>query len=385
MQSTKPPLTRSSKAQMELQFNWIFVLIVGAVILLFFFTIIGGQSKTSEQTISINFAQRMKTILSATEQQPGTIKIYERIPPFELSFVCNTQENLYYYAIEDIKMVNTKYNIYFSPYNLQGDVIYTWTKSWSPTYSVGNFLYVTNDKEHFVFYQPDQYSHMNDLYKDFPENFSRYAWNKSEEDIKLNMDRYTYVFLKQQLNTNSEIELNFKNADLDARGNVLVIEPANNADPFFNGTIYFIPLSIIKQQTVNSTKKLVNFLTDSDNAYPSPYLDKASIYGAMFSESKQTYACTMQKALQRLRMASMLHYYRIKEITSLTPAFVSASCTYLLDNTVDTGATHYLQELNKTLQESFNFTTIARTTNSLNKLATINNQVTASQNCLSLY
>ena len=66
---------QNNKAQLEIQFNWIFVLIVGTVLLVFFFSLIGSQSKSSEQGVAINLAQRMKSILSATEQQPGTVKI----------------------------------------------------------------------------------------------------------------------------------------------------------------------------------------------------------------------------------------------------------------------------------------------------------------------
>jgi len=107
-----------NKAQLELQFNWIFVLIVGAILLTFFFTLIGGQSKSNEEIIAINFAERMKTILDASEQQPGTIKLYERLPPLSLTFTCDSSEDVYNYVIRGADSVDTKYNLFFSPREL---------------------------------------------------------------------------------------------------------------------------------------------------------------------------------------------------------------------------------------------------------------------------
>ncbi len=372
---------QSTKSQIQIQFNWIFVLIVGVVILTFFITLISGQTKTSDQAIAINLAQRVKTILSSSEQQAGTMKEYHNLPPLEITFTCDSSEDVYQYAISGTHSIDTKYNIFFSPRVLNSNILYTWTEDWSIPYHVANFLYLTNNKFDYVFYNGTSLFAMNTLYEGFPKNFSKRLWNGTK-DKNLHMDETTYVFFTQQMPSGSSLPLTFK----AKKGKIIVIQPSIPSQPFSQGTIYFLPLSRISTPIIN-TLDLKNLLSSASN---STYLGKASLYGAIFSENKPFYECTMNKAIRRLQILTFFQYYRTQEEVPL----VSSNCAYLLNNspspipacTLGNGAANCLLAINTTLfTNNFSYTLTKNLQQELFSLDKINNQIASLWYCPAIY
>ena len=147
------------RGAIEVQFNWIFVIIVGAVILLFFFAIINNQSKTTEDRISISQSKYFETVITSTGQKVGTLKEYQ-IPGLKISFECDSGANLYSYSVQNLPARDTKYDVIFTQEELIGNNIQTWTQSWDLPFAVGTFLYITNSKQGYIFYN---YSKENDL------------------------------------------------------------------------------------------------------------------------------------------------------------------------------------------------------------------------------
>ena len=62
------------KAIIASQFNWLFILIVGAVILFFFVTSSRNQEKNADVELAVNFLEHLSPILSASERSPGTLQ-----------------------------------------------------------------------------------------------------------------------------------------------------------------------------------------------------------------------------------------------------------------------------------------------------------------------
>jgi len=52
------------KGVIEVQFNWIFILIIGAIILFFFFSIVKTQKTVSEKKISTTVRRDIRAILT---------------------------------------------------------------------------------------------------------------------------------------------------------------------------------------------------------------------------------------------------------------------------------------------------------------------------------
>ena len=75
-------------AQISIQFSWIFILIAGAIILLFFTSIIYKQKDISEQKLSASVLNQLETILTSSGLSSGTINAIDT-PQLELGFLCD--------------------------------------------------------------------------------------------------------------------------------------------------------------------------------------------------------------------------------------------------------------------------------------------------------
>ena len=106
-------MKHNKRAQVEIQFNWIFVIIAGSVLLGFFFMMIASQSSVSEQKISVSLARNFKTILDATAQKSGTFKEYQFPSTLDIEFECDEVSNLHNYKLNDLKAGDIKYDIIF--------------------------------------------------------------------------------------------------------------------------------------------------------------------------------------------------------------------------------------------------------------------------------
>lgn len=339
------------KAQISMQFNWIFVLVIGAVLLAFFFTAIKSGSKSSEQKISVSLAKHFDTILFTTGQTPGTLKTYET-PLVTLHFICDDTNGFYNYKVGDLKVRDTKYDVLFAPEELTGKSIITWTQKWKVPYSVGTFMYVTNKDQLYIFYKGSTPSHnVKQLIKDFPANISTYVVDEDDDakpfptDEELNYKAYTYVFFADDLsNINSRDIINAPNK----KTTVVILKPAKN-DPYAYGDVFIMTpeefrsfniasysqtelISETNQQTSQTPITPSTQLTSSSSTgrnnpsrkqlIHSGYLGKASFYGAVFSSSKDTYECNMRKAMHSLTLLTILQLNKIELVNNS----VSGNC-----------------------------------------------------------
>lgn len=78
---------RMKKAQIEVSFNWIFVLIAGFALLIFFYMIINNTTSSSQEQLSRTITQRMGGIFESIQAAPNTAERHNRVS-FELDFSC---------------------------------------------------------------------------------------------------------------------------------------------------------------------------------------------------------------------------------------------------------------------------------------------------------
>ena len=327
----------NKKAQISMQFNWIFVIIIGAVLIGFFFSAIQSGAKSSEKKISVSLAKHFETILFTTGQVPGTFKTYET-PQVDLTFTCDDSEGLYNYKVGDLKVRDTKYDVVFAPHKLVGKSIITWTQKWSVPFSVGTFLYVTNKQHLFVIYKGDSKNHQIDqVLEVLPENLSLYIVDKNNDfpSDELNFDQYTYVFFADDLpNIDPSKIIRNKNKPVT----IVVFYPAKN-DVFSYGDVFIMTPKEFRQFSINAyPKSSLIGLSQSMNASSnqpagravsrkelihSGYFGKASFFGAVFSSSKEEYDCNMRKAFHELTILTILQKNKIR----IGKNYISTSCS----------------------------------------------------------
>ena len=75
------------KRGIEIQFNWVFILIAGGVILAFFFTIVTKQQTLSTERLAVQLSRDLDTVFSAAIAAKGVAQVLS-IPRGGVVFDC---------------------------------------------------------------------------------------------------------------------------------------------------------------------------------------------------------------------------------------------------------------------------------------------------------
>src|SRR3989344_7431655 len=82
------------KKAMEVQFNWIFVLIVGAIILFFFITLAGRQKEVSGKQESLAVLDALETSISGQKASADREDVLHQRSAFDLELFCEDKVKL---------------------------------------------------------------------------------------------------------------------------------------------------------------------------------------------------------------------------------------------------------------------------------------------------
>lgn len=374
------------KAQIEIQFNWIFVIIAGVVLLGFFLMLIANQTNTAEQKISISLMNHFRSILDSTSQKEGTFKIFDFPSNFKTEFICDNDLNLHYYKLQDMKVTDIKYDIIFTPPNLYGRHIYTWTQEWElpneQGFSVGNFLYLTNSKIGYIF-RNSSLDLVNELFVSFPDNVSKLLSN-GETFKEKNFDKYIYLVFSDIIESSPQI---FDNDFHEKSEKIfIVIKPAKTDDLFNYGNLCFcnnLNNCWVKDATTNQYYCAQNSTI---------YLGESSLYGAIFTGDYNYYNCMMQKAFDKLKLTTSIQYYWIQDILAAgnVDYFCQVDLTDVSGWLISLSDPEYIGTSMPILDNSFeNIAKSSTLTDSLISLLDLihkRNQILAlGQNCVQLY
>ena len=295
-------MTFKKKAQLEVSFNWIFVLIAGGAILIFFMVIIGKQTNVSAQQQSIKITENMKTIITYSENNPNTFK--ENSPvDFETEMKC--EDGTLYYGLKDATYASTldTANV-FSTKTLGPGKIYSWSASFSAPYSITSLLYLSDENTMYIF--DNDSSSIRNIAGQMPNNFNKLLM--PAEDISRYVDqglkRYVIITNKNLKDSGNPQGFSLNNPKLRSKATILKIVPVNpSTNPFADGTIQF----------GNYTNPFVNNPTPT-KTNELAYATKEMLFGAIISGNPDLYQCTRGKILQRTRMITDLNENRTNEI-----------------------------------------------------------------------
>lgn len=299
----------------EVQFNWIFILIAGAVILLFFGMIITKQKAASEQKMVASFLTDLELIMTGSMVSKEALNFIS-IPNKEINFEgCD----FYYIGKGDARLKrDIKEKIIFAPDMIKGTKLTIWTLPWNIPYRVTNFLYLTSPQiRYIIVYDSGSSGFADEIEKLLPpetitideEEFNVMFRDKKRPDeiddpgeiLDLNNYKVKFVILEDIDPTDTNdvklVDLNRMEAE-----NVRAIKLDGDTE---SGTIYFY-----KKQ---GSKFILDVLSDLNGE--APYLGKASLIGAIFAEDERMYECAMQSAFKRMRVVSDVYYDRTRGLT----------------------------------------------------------------------
>jgi hypothetical protein len=281
---------KQKKAAIEVQFNWVFVMVAGALILVFFFGIVQKQREMSQAKISNSLLTNIESIATGAGVSRGTVQRVG-LPNIGINFDC-TEECLCSYSIEDIrKEYHDK--IIFAPKLVKGSEIILWTLDWKIPFRVTNVVYATtaNDKYFFVYDNKD--SPMLKMFQDAvpPEINAEYVHISQYPALtyeNYNSAKFIFVDTASPPPNNLGIHKSFRRAPVSG------LYVTSGGDAFFYD---------------KTSNRELNF-----RQKPSSYFGEQLLFGAVFASGSNTYDCNVISAMSRLKNIITLFIQRTQSL-----------------------------------------------------------------------
>ncbi len=298
-----------------MQFNWIFVLIAGALILVFFANVITTQTKFSRSKIAATVLNDIDAISTGAEVSRGTIQVIN-VPNLDLGFRC-TETCSCTYSLSDAQVPYGD-KVMFAPELLKGIRMLAWTNDWNMPYRVSNMVYLTSPEVRYIIL----------------DNNADIATNTEAElpprFMKID-DSDELVFNKELVNDLTSLE------DLNNyKVKIIAFEPfaafSNVPDAFQK-----MGDSFVSALEVDKNARTVTFYQKQGNSWGPgttlPYLADSLLYAAIFSEDPQMYKCGAERILQKMQFVTDVYQERTSGLRLSTSNPV---CQTAYDTSIDT-------------------------------------------------
>jgi hypothetical protein len=148
----------SKRAQIEVTFNWVYVLIAGAVILLFFAGIVVKQKAASEDNLSrmaMNIMDKIFAGARAAEKTKDFVDI-SGLADYTFYFDCDNEVSTY--GLKGYSNPKEdEVHALFAPLELQGTRMILWSLPYKLPYKAMDFLFITTDRTKYFFVGQDEF------------------------------------------------------------------------------------------------------------------------------------------------------------------------------------------------------------------------------------
>lgn len=307
------------RGAVEIQFNWIFVLIIGALILTFFFAIAQKQKQLSERRLGADISAELDLLFTGQGVSSNTISVMD-IPNIPIQVSCDD------YTVFNIprRLGNT---IIFSPEEITGKKMIGITLPWTVPFKVTNFFYLTTPHvQYIVVNAPDRVQ---------AELAATLPINRGEGEgmnVEFVNDANSVASIPYQNNPhtrfiffNTEPELpsafeNVKNRDVSAvmlQGGFMAFDDISQAHFYRKDRQVFVDDAGPDGNAVHAT------------------IGKASIIGAMMTTTATGYECAMTKAINRLRNVAQVYKGRSDAMYTAIHRNECGFAISALDNMID--------------------------------------------------
>lgn len=266
------------KKAFEIQFNWIFVLVAGAAILLFFTLVVVKQKGISEASTKATVLKSIGAIVTGTGVSADTTNIVD-IPESSIDVSCGRIS---------LGSVSRQYQnlVLFAPGTLKGDRLVMQTMGFSAPYKAANLLYMTSPQVRYIITGSSRLA--GDINKSLPMEMLK-EYYKSLPEIKYS-NNYKVKFV--------------------IFGDMIMLPPSLKNMPDYDVTAIRI--------VGDDEKGVVEFWQKEGNSWlskgSSAYLGKASLIGAIYADTKEMYECSMQNVFTRLGIVTRVYAEKTRKL-----------------------------------------------------------------------
>lgn len=285
-----------SKAQIDIQFHWIFILIVGAIILSFFVGVAIWYKDIQEQKSAATVVTTLDTLFLFAKESPKTAR-YTETPKIDLTFTCSATDCTAYGCASSFSGGGisraTETEVLFTLERLEGTDMITWALEWKLPYKITNFLYLTNNRVRYVLVYDEEHSSLeiavNSLLAENSYLTKETIKIKSVADFSLvdKQDDFVRIvaFLDEGTLPESVIASALGERDKkETQWDVVYVDGTEDA-----GTIMY------EEGTVS-------------------YIGLPLLIGALFSADADFYSCNVQKAHLQAQLVGAVYLERAKQL-----------------------------------------------------------------------
>jgi len=274
---------KSKKGVISVQFNWVFILIAGVLILLFFGSLVLKGREVSDLAIAETILTNMQTIMTGAEVSVRTINPI-KIPDKEIRVSCDS------IAVGKVSSPITKNKIVFALEAIKGRTLLAWALDWNAPYHVTNFLYFTTPNIKYIFINS---GNAEEIYNMLPGGINKIIIEPDNIiNIKDTGNYLRFVFFNQNPET-------------------VALSPSLGK----------LPDNKVSAINVNENFNEIEFYKKSGAKFKSAgnaiYLGNPMILGAMFSGNSRDYKCNVEKAFNKLNIVSQVYERRTNALKRL--------------------------------------------------------------------
>ncbi len=272
---------KNKKGIFELQFNWIFVLAVGAIILIFFSIIVLKQRDIAESSTSTIISRNLEGILTGSEVSRRTVNIVS-IPDVKIEFECNL------YRIGNVRKRFEPSSV-FPPKKLESNRLITITQDWNLPYHVTNLLYLSSPKIRYIIVGDSDFA--KEIFKSIPNETNKDIYENSGSIVNKGDNNVKIVFVEP------EVALLPSALAGMPRDTVSGLEVSGNQDM---GDITFFEAE-------------EGVFVNKGTSY---YIRLPTLLGAVFAGNKELYECSMENSFKKLNIVSQVYKSKTNELFS---------------------------------------------------------------------
>lgn len=285
-----------NKKAFEIQFNWIFVLVAGTAILLFFAAIVVKQKNIAETSTRATILKSIEAIITSAGVSKDTTTIID-IPNSDINVDCGRVS---------IGGVSKQYQslLLFAPSLIKGNKLITQTSAFSIPYRAVNLLYITSPQLRYIIIGNSSLA--GEINKSLPSDLKKEFYQSIPAIKNENNYKVRFVVFGDMIGFPKSLE-KMPNSDVTA---INVIGDAE--------------------------KGTIEFYQKDDGSWllkgSSIYLGKHPLIGAVYTDTLDMYECNMQNVFSRLNLVTKIYSDRINELIKIGAVTGREECNQFYNN-----------------------------------------------------
>ena len=287
--------------QIQVTFNWLYVLLAGGVILLFFAGIVVNQKENAEKSLSVKIIEDLDSIFTGAYVSDKTQGELPTAGLRDYTFTFECSEGVTEYGILDRGVVRQENLIpIFSPREIKTEKMYWWSIPYKFPFPIINLLIITSENTKYYLLGDLSFAQ---AFIDDVKKFNLEHLSEDQYPVQVNPTKnyqVRIIDLDGKLNQDSLVPVGLHYMDNDKVSMVsFSIEGV--------ATYYEMVDNSFGDKTwslIDSPVKVISLGGEFDSAK----------YAAIFSATPMDYKCGMQKVFKRMKYVAEIYLERFKEI-----------------------------------------------------------------------